>query len=291
MVEKILFVIVVFFSAYSLKRIGVFKKEDADVFINYVIYFSLPLLVFSRVREIPLSAESYGVVSIAWLAVFVSVTVSLLIGTVLKLKDKTLRSFLLVSAFGNTAFLGYPFAYAYFGKEGLSYAVLYDQLGSLLLVVSLGFFIATRRFSFRETAGFPPFIALIGGIITKNIHIPSVVLDFMNLGGESLIPVVLFATGIRFEFSVFPKSLRLSALALFLKMILTPFVVFLIINVLNLDSTGYKVALLESAMPPMMLAVVLAIKYNLDVNLALSSVMLGILLSFLTVPILISFTI
>ncbi len=287
--ERILFVALIFLLAYTLKILRIFDERDSGTFINYVIYFSLPALVFHKIREVELTGEAVAVVGFAWGTIILSLLVSLLTGRLIGMEDRTLRTFLLVSSFGNTAFLGYPFTFALFGDGGLRYAVLYDQLGSFLLVVSLGFLIATGRFSVKEVVLFPPFGALLLGVLGRSLHIPQALETFLDVSGKSLIPVVLFAIGLKFSLSHLFDSLRNSVLSVFLKMILIPALLLLLFKAMNLTGVSHRVILLESSMPPMVMAGVLAIKYGLDEKLAVSAITLGILVSFLTVPLLISF--
>ena len=286
--ERVLFVALIFLLAYTLKILRIFDERDSGTFINYVIYFSLPALVFHKIREVELTGEAVAVVGFAWGTIILSLLVSLLTGRLIGMKDRTLRTFLLVSSFGNTAFLGYPFTFALFGDGGLRYAVLYDQLGSFLLVVSLGFLIATGRFSVKEVVLFPPFGALLLGVLGRSLHIPQALEIFLDVSGKSLIPVVLFAIGLKFSLSHLFDSLRNSVLSVFLKMILIPALLLLLFKAMNLTGVSHRVILLESSMPPMVMAGVLAIKYGLDEKLAVSAITLVILVSFLTVPLLIS---
>ncbi|MDQ7038787.1 MAG: AEC family transporter [Aquificota bacterium] len=288
MQERVLFVALVLISAYLLRRSGVFGEKDADPFVRYVIYLSLPALVFREVRGVEIGGESLGVVAVAWAVILGSLAVSWCVGKLVRMEERTLRSFMLVSSFGNTAFLGYPFTYALFGEEGLKFAVLYDQIGSFLLVVSVGFLVATGRLSFREVLSFPPFLALALGVITKNLSVPSFLETFLNVVSWSLIPSVLFAIGLRISFRDIMGSLREAVLCLVIKMVLAPLVLLVVLKVLSLKTLGFKVALLETSMPPMVMAGILAMRYNLDDRVAVSSITLGLFLSFLTAPLWVS---
>ncbi len=284
MYHTVLFVVLIFSVAYILKSVKVFREEDSKVFIDYVIYFSLPSLVFQKIRELSLSKESTGVVLVAWVVILSSMAVSFALGRLLRLEERSLRAFILVSSFGNTAFLGYPFTFAIFGEEGLRYAVLYDQLGSSLLVVSIGFLVATGEISLRKTLLFPPFLALIGGFLMRGIEIPEALNIFLDVSGMSLIPTVLFSIGLKFSPRYILRSTGATPLSLLIKMLLAPLEVLLFMKLLGLGSLPFKVALLETSMPPMVMAGVLAVKYGLDERLAISAITLGILLSFITVP-------
>jgi predicted permease len=74
-------------------------------------------------------------------------------------------------------------------------------------------------------------------------------------------------------------------LVLVLKMLVVPLIVLTLLKFFEAQELHHRVVLLESSMPPMVMSAVLAVRYGLDEGLAIASVMLGILLSFITVPV------
>ncbi len=288
MYEKLFFLLAIIAFSYFLKLRGIFKEEDSKAFIDYVIYFALPLTVFKSVRELGYGRDVSEVVIFAWGTILLSAVLSLGVGKLLKLKGGRLRAFILVSTFGNTAFMGYPFTYALFGEEGLRYAIIYDQLGSFLAVITLGLFVSVGRFSLREVLLFPPFWGILGGFLLSGIYLPDYVERFIDVSSRSLIPVILFSLGLKLNFRDMKSSVGLSFAVLGLKMIAVPLVLLSLLKLMGAQALHYKVILLESSMPPMVMAAVLAMRYSLDEKLAISSVMLGIFLSFLSVPAIIS---
>ncbi|HIP43175.1 MAG TPA: AEC family transporter [Aquifex aeolicus] len=282
--DKVLFIILVIFFAYSLKKINIFKENDVIIFINFVIYFALPLSILKNLRFININKDVLILPLIAWISILISIFIAYIVGKLLKLKIETLKSFILISSFGNTAFMGYPFVFALEGKEALTYAIIYDQLGSFLLVITLGLLIAVGRIAIKELLTFPPFIALILSFLFHNVHFPSFLEYFLEIVSSSLIPVILFSLGLRLEFKDFNYDKKVLFLALFIKMIVVPSMLLFLLKSMGLNSLPYKVALLETAMPPMVFAGVLTLKYQLDYKLAFSAITLGIVISLFTVP-------
>ncbi|WP_461829160.1 AEC family transporter [Aquifex sp.] len=282
--NKLLFIILIIGFAYFLKRLKVFSEKDAQVFVNYVIYFALPLTIIKNFTGINLDKNLIHIPLFAWFSIIIGLITSYFLGKLLSLPENSLKSFMLISSFGNTAFLGYPFSYALFGEKGLTYAIIFDQLGSFTLVITLGLFIAIGRFDVKELVSFPPFIALCLSLLLHNTNFPEFLDYFLQVSSASLIPVILFSLGLKFEplkgFSS-PKALMA---ALFIKMVLLPLSTLMLLKLFSLKGEVYKVILLESGMPPMVFAGVLALKYNLDFRLAFSAITLGIPLSFITIP-------
>ncbi|MCS7278261.1 MAG: AEC family transporter [Aquificaceae bacterium] len=270
--------------AYILKRLGFFSEEHSKVLVNYVLYFPLPFLSFRTAHELGLSKDVFAVGLGAWIVILLSLLVAYGLGKLLRLDSVNLRTFMMISAFGNTAFLGYPYSHTYFGEEGLEYAVIYDSVGSFLAVSSVGFLIVSGKLDLKSIFFFPPFLGLLLGFITKDYALPSFVVKFMDFSIASLLPVVLFSLGISLEFSRMGKNLKLLSLAVLLKMFLSPAIALFALKPLSMDNTAYMVSVLESAMPTMITACILVLKYGLNHNLAFASAGIGIVVSFFSVP-------
>ena len=279
-------VVIPIVGAKLLKYLGVFQENQERVLINYVLYFSLPILAFEAGYSIKNTANILKISAVAWACILVSMLCAYFLSKLLKLDVKSKKTFLLISSFGNTAFLGYPYAYSYFGQEGLQIAIIYDNIGSFLLVSSLGILIASGKPNLKEVIFFPPFLGLILGFVSKGLALNTKVLSLL---GSSTLPVVLFALGLSLNLGGIKKNIRVSLIAIFVKVSVGLFVSLLMGKVLNLPELELKVSVLESAMPPMMFSAVLAMKYNLNPSLAFASVGLGIILSFFYVPVLVKY--
>ncbi len=273
--------------AYLFKRLGIFSKEHSGVLVNYVLYFALPLLSFKTAHQLGLSQEVVFVGLGAWLVIALCMLTAYLLGKLFKLDNLNLRTLMMASAFGNTAFLGYPYSFAYFGEEGLEYAVIYDSVGSFLAVSSVGFFIVSGKVDVKSIVLFPPFLGLVFGFFLKGYEPPEAFWRFVDFSTASLLPVVLFSLGLSLEFSQMGKDVKLLASAIGIKMVLSPLFALLIFKGLLISETAYKVAVLESAMPTMITASILVLKYGLNHNLAFASAGLGIVLSFVSIPLLV----
>lgn len=288
MPDKVLFIPLILFWAYLLKHSGVFREKDSDIFVNYVIYFALPALTFDLARNISISSKEAGVILVAWVSSGLGLAVSLILSMVMNMEPQTRRAFMLVSSFGNTAFLGYPFAWAYFGEGGFTYAVLYDQVGSFLAVITVGFVIATGRIDLREVITFPPLLSLIAGFIMRGEVLPKPIEELLDITGGSLIPAILFALGLKLSFSNLRGSALTGTVAIGIKMILVPMCIFGFLKFLGANGEPFKIALLQSSMPPMVTAGILAMKFGLDSSLALFAITGGMLASFVSVPLIMS---
>jgi len=51
---------------------------------------------------------------------------------------------LLLVPLGNTSYLGYPMTQAFYGAQGMPYAIVFDQIGNFLLLAMLVPFVQAR---------------------------------------------------------------------------------------------------------------------------------------------------
>jgi hypothetical protein len=172
------------------------------------------------------------------------------------------------------------------------YALIYDLFGSFLLLVSLGMIIinwgSAQHVSFKGIAKsvlfFPPIIMFFITVFAKLFIVPAFVMNTMETLGATLVPIAMIAIGMKLELKNIFYKLKIVSLAIFIKMLFVPIVVLIAFAIFyNLDDTWSKVTILEAAMPPMTMAVVLAIKGGLDERLAINALVIGVLLSLLTV--------
>ncbi len=294
MIEN-LFSVVLFFSiGYIARKKNILEENASDVLIKFIVYFAFPALVVYNVYHLKVEKSILYIVTSGWLITIFLIFFSFLVGKRLNFDNKKLASFIMMSTFGNTSFLGFPFQLAFNGEEGLRYAVVYDQLASFLSVSLLSPFILAyghgkKKISIdlKSIFTFPPFITLILSFFLKPfVNLPDFILSSLNTLGMTVIPLALFSVGFNLKFSSVKERIRDISVVLFIKMLVAPFLLILALLILNVKiSMEWKSTVLEVAMPPMVLASIFVINEKLDRDLAVSSVGLGIILSFVTVPI------
>lgn len=293
MLENLFSVVFYFFLGYFSRKKKIFKEDASDILIKFIIYFSFPALVVYNVYHLKMNSSIFFIVITGWLVVIFSIFLSFFIGKLLKMSRKTHASFIMMSTFGNTSFLGFPFQLAFLGEEGLRYAVIFDQLASFLPVSILSSFILTYgqekgniSIDWKKIVTFPPFITLVLSFLLKPfVKIPDFILSSLHTLGITVIPLALFSVGFNLRFSAVKERIRDVSIVLFIKMIFVPLLLIFILYSLGFEfSIPVKATILEISMPPMVLASIFVIGANLDKDLAVSSVGLGILASFITVP-------
>ncbi len=288
-----LFPVFLFFTlGYICKRFSILPESYSRAFIDFIITVAFPALVIYNVYHLTYDTAFLAVLFIGgWGAIGLCIITAFLTGKILKLERNTLITFIMMATFGNTGFLGFPFVNAFLGTEGLRYAVVFDQVAAFLPISFLGPLIlgfsesGPVRINLKKIVTFPPFIALICSFLVREIAVPQFVLQSLNTLGLTVIPLALFSVGMDMKFSHIKLEIKSVSVLLFIKMLFAPLFLLLMIKLLGVPlDLPWMVGIMEIAMPPMVLASIFIIRADLDKDLALSAVGAGILLSFVTVP-------
>jgi len=279
-----------------LRRLPQFPPETGRVLNLYVIYVSLPPLVLLKVSALRFSPDLLVPAVMPWIMLIVSALAVLLLARLARWKREVTGALLLLVPMGNTSFLGIPMVSAFFGEQAVSYAVLYDQLGSFLCLATYGSFVLALygRGSVRPTVKevivkiitFPPFIALILALILRPVAYPPVLRTLLESLSSTLVPVVMIAVGFQLTFRLEREAVAPLGFGLFVKLVAAPLLALLLCRAFGLDSLAARISVFEAGMPPMVSGGALAIIAGLSPALSAALVGLGILLSFLTLPLL-----
>jgi predicted permease len=277
--DKILLITGIFCLALLLRRSGVIREKHLACLVRYVLSFSLPCLTLMTISTLDLRKAHFDIAIIAWIVMSAGALISYAVGKRIKLEGSRLRVFILVSTFPNTALLGYPLSYALFGETGLSYAVIYDQMGMFPLFLTLGFFVAGGKESIFHCLKFPPFLALLSALVLNvaGIRFPDPLATVLGWFGWTTLPLTIFLIGARIQISSLRDSKPLAA-CLGLRMFLIPLLLLIAFNLLGKHGLPYQVTLLETAMPPALTTSIIALQYRLDEEFAIACISAGSLL-------------
>jgi predicted permease len=197
----------------------------------------------------------------------------------------------LVAGLGNTSFVGLPMIEAYYGRDQLGIGIIADQLGSFMVLSTLGILAATvyssgnvsPRQMARKILMFPPFQALILALFLRPLPFPAWTVTILEKLGGTLTPLALVSVGFQLRFSGLREVLKPLSAGLAYKLLLGPALIFLLYcTVLGTRGTVIQVTIFEAAMAPMITAGIIAIDHDLKPNLVGMLVGIGIPLSFVT---------
>ena len=133
---------------------------------------------------------------------------------------------------------------------------------------------------------FPPFIALILAFLFKGFTYPPVLNTIFQTLASTLVPLVMIAVGFQLTFKLTKNTLSPLATGLALKLVAAPLIALVLCRILGFNGTSTNVSIFEAGMPPMVSAGALAIIADLSPSLSAALVGLGIIISFVTLPLL-----
>jgi len=291
MLERLLLIFSLLLIGYILKRNG---RDYSNALISFILYISFPAVIIERINESTFDSSIFLVSAVAILSIITGGAIGFFTARAMKLTAKTTGTFVLVCALGNTSFVGFPFVEAlYGGGANITYAIFFDQFGSFFMLMTLGTIVSviasgqktTPIHIAKEIVTFAPFVALSAALLLKPIGYPPFLLTLAHKLSPTLIPLVTVAVGMKMDFTSIAKNIKPTIAVLLIKCIVVPAVVLgVIVAFFDISSAQMQVTLIESAMPPMVMAVVFSQRYGLNVELAVSTVALGIFASYAIIP-------
>lgn len=285
--------IVCFIAGFISRKTGRLPESTPAVLNAFIINLSLPAIAFLFMHEMPFSTKLIYPVIMPWICFCVAIVFFKILQRILKLSNGTTGCLILTAGLGNTSFVGLPMITAFYGAEYVGIGVLCDQPGSFLALSTLGIMIASTHSSSsvsmsgvaKKVISFPPFQAVILGLVFRAVPIPEWSIGMMKGLGATITPLAMVSVGYQLRFAMSEKLIAKLTSGLIFKLILAPSLIYFIyVTVLQASGIEVQVTIFEAAMGPMVTAGIIAMQYNLDNKLATMMLGVGIPISFITLP-------
>ena len=289
--NNLILLIICFVIGVLLHRFKRMPVNTPAVLNSFIIQVSLPALILLSVHDLKITGEVGLMAAMGWIVFTLSAGFFWLIGRWLDLPRPTVGALILTGGLCNTSYVGLPMIEAYYGHRGLASGIIVDQLGSFLVLSTLGITFAGIYSSGRPGVGemakriflFPPFIALVIALLLIPMEYPEWLTLVLKRMGDTLAPLALLAVGFQLRLGHLAGNGRNLAIGLTFKLVLAPLVLFLLyVPLLGAHGQAIQITLFEAAMPPMITAAILATEHDLDPPLATLMVAMGLLISFAT---------
>lgn len=257
----------------------------------YIIYIALPAAVLRYIHDIKPDSSLILTALMAWLLFGAGWIFFLLIAKLLKLGRTATGALVLVGGLGNTSFVGLPMIEAWYGKEFLGIGIIADQLGSFLVLSTLGILAANIYSSGKSSPGamirkillFPPFQALCAAVLLRFVPFHPALMTVLQKIADTIAPVALVSVGYQLVFGNIRSQAKPLFAGLTYKLLLGPALIALLyLYLFGASGTVINVTIFEAAMPPMITAGIIAVEHDLEPELVALMVGMGIPLSFLT---------
>jgi predicted permease len=285
--------LVCFALGMALRRTGRLPEATPAALNGFIVHVSLPALTLHHLRRLDFDASLAAPLAMAWLLFAVGVAFFFAAQRLWRWPAATTGALILTGALGNTSFVGLPMIECFFGREHVGLGILIDQLGTYVVLSTVGLLVAATlsagELSARAVAQriftFPPFLAVLAALALAPLPVPGWIdAVFLRLG-DTLAPLALLSVGFQLRFAAVRERWRPLLAGLGFKLVAGPLAVLAVFAAFaDLDSAVLQVAVFEAAMAPMIGGAIVAAQHKLDPELTTLMVGIGIPLSFLTLP-------
>jgi predicted permease len=217
-----------------------------------------------------------------------------LLGKKMPIEPSEKGALIIAATFGNVTYLGLPVLTGLYGPEAARYALFYDLLAATPFLWLVGASLASRygagkslklSESLQTILSLPPVWGILGGLALKviNIPLPAFVVKTLGMLGDLVVPLMIFSIGLALTI---PKVKSAFAIipAVLIKLAVVPFISYTAARSLGIRGEALSACFLEGAMPAMVLSLLIAARFQLDLPLTALIIVVTTALSFVTLP-------
>lgn len=270
------------------------RRQAVDIrVLSYVAFngFS-PCLVFSSLVNSNVPAGEVSRLALFTLAsILIMGGLAWFTGRLLGLVRFDRVALLLVVMFVNGGNFGLPLVQLRHGDDGLSRAIIY-YLISTILVYTLGVFIAASgKLDWRPAVArllrIPAIYAVLAALFIYGfqLQLPGGLLSGIRLAGSGAIPLMQIILGMQLAQLSGRIEWRVALPAILLRLIVAVAVALTLAGWLNLQGVGRAASIIQASMPSAVITILLATEFEVKPALVTSIVVISTLLSPLTLAV------
>ena len=263
---------------------------DKRTLSKVTLYVLSPALVFSSIVKSELVASELGELALfAVLAMSAMGVIALVSAKLMRFSRRETAALLITVVFVNGGNYGLTLNELRYGEAGLSRAIVYYAV-STVLVYSVGIFIASMgqlswRAALKRLFSLPPIYAAAASVLVFyfSIPVPEPVMSAVTVAGRGAIPVMLLVLGMQIADMEGNGRLQLTMPAIGLRLLIGPLVAMLVAGLVGLQGLSRSVGIIEASMPTAVITIILATEFELQPTAVTSIVIGSTLLSPLTI--------
>jgi predicted permease len=279
-----------------VKPAGLDHEQTRKVLTSLVYYLLLPALVLSVLWKADLGADSVFIALSAGVGLVVGLLLSALSCRLCNSRSAQAGAILLAATFPNATYLGLPVLEATFGPWARSVAIQYDLFACTPFLFTVGILVAARYGDASaikasvvgRLVSIPALWAAIAAVVLNAAHVPlpDSLDGFLGLLNRGVVPLMLFSIGLSLQWSRHQwHSLPSILPVVFLRFVVVPLAVLYFAKTIGLTGDLRAAVVIESAMPSMVLGIVLCDRFKLDVSLYATTVTVTTALSMIALPV------
>lgn len=278
-----------------IKPAGLLAEQVRPALTAVVYYLLLPAMVLEVLWSADIGVHSLQYTLLGTSSIVFAMVSIWLIGRVFKFEDKRLGAMILAAAFPNVTYLGLPVLEQTFGSWARSVAIQVDLFATAPMLFTIGIMVvrhygedhAESQKSVLSFLNAPPFwaAAVAVGLNLNGVIAPAWLSGVLQKLSAAVVPLMLFSLGLALSWrAVTVRNIPYVTPVILIKMVLMPLFAVALISHLNMEESYRAPAVLEMAMPSMVLGIVFCDRYRLDSSLYAMVVTVTTALSLLSLP-------
>lgn len=287
-----------------LRRIKVPDISFWEVNDKLCYWVLIPALLFHFISQVNLSSEMlYSYSALIFTGFFISFISVIFIGKFLGYSPEVWTS-ILQGSMRQNAFIALAIAGSFYGNEGLKIASLFTfiYVPSINIIIITIMVISLKRVDQKDSKkGFlnifieifknPFILAMIAGLLFSFFDLKgvSIISETTKLLGSAALPIMLLTIGAKIKVRDLTLQITPIIISNLLKLVILPVTVYFAAVYLDLSKTEIIVAVIFSAVPTATMSYTFAKQFGADHQLMRGILTTQVVLSFLTIPLLLSF--
>jgi len=274
---------------------GLTAEQTRVVLTTLVYYLLLPAMVLEVLWTAKIGLQSFQYTLLGVGCIAFALTCIGLLGVLFRIEARRMGALMLAAAFPNVTYLGLPVLEQTFGSWSRSVVIQLDLFAATPLLFTVGTILARHYGEEREKKprsvllffNAPPFWAAAVALIFNHnaIVAPDWLSGVLQKLSATVAPLMLFSLGLALNWrAVRLRNLPYMLPVILVKMVAMPLFALFLAAYLTIDGNHKAAAVLDMAMPSMVLGIVFCDRYRLDSALYAMTVTVTTALSLLTLP-------
>ncbi len=265
-------------------------KEISSVALNVFA----PVMVFYSVLKNRITIHQLVVPFVFMIVLtFFLIIIALAVSKLMKLEGNSKISLILSSSMINVGNFGLPLIYFAYGDKAIAYSMIYFVIFNIPLI-TIAIYITSRQQnvydSLKDILKMPLFYAFFAAIILSEIgfSLPRSLLKGFGLMNSGAIALLVFILGLQLSnIKVKIAFLQIVLAAVFIRLLVSPFLSFSILTVLGVRGLERAVSVVQTSTPSALLPLIYMIRFDRKSDLLAAVILSTTIISGFTLPILI----
>jgi len=289
---EIINIFALIFLGYLLKAFKILDSSASEILNNLLYYLFLPTLAFYTLSQIDMGKASLflDVLLLESITLLVTSLLSVVIHRKFEIEKRMKVVSIATSFYGNTGYMGIPLVEGILGREYLPLAMvlvgIHVTIGLPIFLLILSEVSEERANPLHTLLRVPILWGIFIGLLWALLRLPPPEIYFLHMISFSTSPLALISLGI--ALSPIFRNVRNCLLPSFLKLVMMPFILYLLYLLHPINYGGYLACLVSSSVPVSVSSYILSFKFRADYRFATEIIVFSTILSLVTIPIMLS---